>query len=124
MVFALSFTFAASSTATFSFGLFSFAAFASGLCVAASGFDVLIEIIKSGEKVGCEILEVASENVWVLFFPRGDDRIKLRPALDGLAESFDFCDIGAGLHKPCERIIVVDVLGDLVREIFEVLHRA
>ncbi len=95
MVFTLSFTFAASSPAAFSFGLFSFAAFASEVCVAASGFDVLIQIIESGEKVSGEILEVASEDVWALFFPRGDDQIKLRPALDGLAESFDFCDIGA-----------------------------
>ena len=124
MVFALSFTFTASSTAAFSFGLFSFAAFASGVCVAASGFDVLIQVIESGEKVGCEILEVASENVWVLLFPRGDDRIKLRQALNGLAKGFDFCDTGAGLHEACERIIVVDVLGDVVGEIFEVLHRA
>ncbi len=96
MVFALSFTFAASSTAAFSFGLFSFAAFASGVCVAASGFDVLIQVIESGEKIGCEILEVASEKVWVLFFPRGNDRVKLRPELDGLAEGLYFCDIGAG----------------------------
>ncbi len=73
LVFALSFTFTASSTAVFSFGLFSFAAFASGVCVAASGFDVLIQVIESGEQVGSEILEVASEDVWVLLFPRGND---------------------------------------------------
>ena len=122
MVFALSFTFAASPPAAFSFG-FSFAAFASGVSVAASVFDVLIQIVESGEKVIGEVLEVAGEDVWVLFFPRGDDRVKLRPALDRLAESFDFRDIGAALHETCERIIVVDVLGDMIGEIFEILHR-
>ena len=94
--FAFVFTFTASSTAAFSFGLFSFAAFASEVCVAASGFDVLIQIIESGEKVRGEVVEVAGGNVWVLFFPRGDNRVKLRPALDRLAESFDFRDVGTG----------------------------
>jgi hypothetical protein len=44
--------------------------------------------------------------VWVLFFPRGDNRVKLRPALNRLAESFDLRDVGTGLHETRERIIV------------------
>ena len=83
--------------AAFSFGVFSFAAFASGVCVSASGLDVLIQVVESGEKVSGEIVEVASEDVWVLFFPRRNHRVKLRPALDRLAESFDFRDVGTGL---------------------------
>jgi hypothetical protein len=92
-----SFAFAAAATAALPFGVFSFAAFASGVCVAASGLDVLIQVVESGEKVTGEIVEVASEDVWVLFFPRSYHRVKLRPALDRLAESFDFRDVGAGL---------------------------
>ena len=119
-----SFAFAAAPTAAFSFGVFSFAAFASGVCVSASGLDVLIQVVESGEKVRGEVVEVASEDVWILFFPRSDHRVKLRPALDRLAESFDFRDVGTGLHEACERIIVVDVLCDVIGEIFEILHRA
>ncbi len=124
MVFALSFTFAAAPPAAFYFGVFSFAAFAGGVCVSASGHDVLIQVVESGEKVRGEVVEVASEDVWVLSFPRGDHRVKLRPALDRLAERFDFCDVGTGLHEACERIIVVDVLCDVIGEILEILHRA
>ena len=83
---------------------------------------VLIQVVESGKKVRGEVLEVAGEDVWVLFFPRGDDRLKLRPALDRLAESFDLRDVGTGLHETRERIIVIDVLGDVIGEIFEILH--
>ncbi len=81
--------------ASFTFG-FSFAAFASRVCVSASGLDVLIQVIKSGEKVRGEGLEVAGEYVWVLFFPRGDNRVKLRSALDRFEEIFGLRDIGTG----------------------------
>ncbi len=118
------FAFAAAPTVAFSLGVFSFAAFASGVCVSASGLDVLIQVVESGEEVRGEVVEVASEDVWVLFFPRGDHRIKLRPALDRFAESFNFRDVGTRLHETCERIIVVDVFCDVIGEIFEVLHRA
>ncbi len=60
------------SSLAFSFGVFSFAAFASGVCVSASGLDVLIQVVESGEKLSGEVVEVAGEDVWVLFFPRGD----------------------------------------------------
>ncbi len=118
------FAFAAAPTAAFSFRLFSFSAFAGGICVSASGLDVLIRVVESGEKVCGEVVEVASEDVWVLFFPRGNHRVKLRPALDRLAENFDFRDVGTGLHEAWERIIVVDVLCDMIGEIFEILHKA
>jgi hypothetical protein len=58
------------------------------------------------------------------FLPRGDNRVELRPALDRLAERFDLRDVGTGLHEARQRIIVVDVLGDMIGEIFEVLQRA
>ena len=102
VVMGFSFTFATAPPAAFSFGVFSFAAFANGVCVSASGLDVLIQVVESGEKVRGEVVEVASEDVWVLFFPRSDHRVKLRPALDRLAESFDFRDVGTGLHEACE----------------------
>ncbi len=88
------------------------------------GLDVLIQVVESGEKVRGEVLEVAGEDVWVLFFPRGDNRVKLRPALDRLAESFDLRNVGTGLHETRERIIVIDVLCDMIGEIFEILHWA
>ena len=72
MVFALSFTFAAAPTAAFSFRVFSFSAFAGGICVSASGLDVLIQVVESGEKVRGEVVEVASEDVGVLFFPKNE----------------------------------------------------
>ncbi len=120
----LIFTFAAAPPAAFPFGVFSFAAFASGVCFSASGLDVLIQVVESGEKVRGEVVEVAGEDIWVLFFPRGDNRVKLRPALDRLAGSFDFRDVGTGLYEARERIIVIDVLCDVIGEIFEIPHRA
>jgi hypothetical protein len=98
VVFALSFTFAAAPPASFAFG-FSFATFASGVCVSASGLDVLIQVVKSGEQVRGEVQEVAGEDVWVLFFPRGDNRVKLRPALNRLAESLTFAMLAQGCMK-------------------------
>ncbi len=73
VVFDFSFAFAAAPTAAFSFGVFSFSAFTSGVCISASGLDVLIQVVESGEKVRGEVVEVAGEDVWVLFFPRGDN---------------------------------------------------
>ncbi len=84
----------------------------------------MIQVVKSGEKVSSEVLEVAGEDAWVLLFPRGDNRVKLRPALDRLAKRLDFRDVSTGLHEARERIVVIDVLGDMIGEIFKILQRA
>ncbi len=58
MLFAFSSAFAAASSASFAFR-FSSPAFPSGVCVSASGLDVLIQVVISGEKVRGEIQDVA-----------------------------------------------------------------
>ncbi len=44
--------------------------------------------------------------------------------MDGGLERLDLGDVGAGLVETRERFVVVDVLGDMIREIFEVLKRS
>ncbi len=105
---------------------FSFAFFALvGVeCIAASRFSVGREAAILTNKVVGEGREIAREDVVVAELPSFNEGVELRPALDEFIERLNFGDVGYLLVKAPKGFIVVDVVGNVIEKVFEVVEGA
>jgi hypothetical protein len=114
-IFAFASAFSASPSTAFAFGAFALT-FSGRRCVAAPRLDVLGQVEVAGKQVAGEVEEIAGENVWVLFFPWGDDWVELGPTLDRVPERLNLGYVGTWVIEAQKGIVlvVVDVLGDVI----------
>ena len=67
---------------------------------------------------------MASNDVAVVDFPCSNESVKLRPTAYGILECLDLGDVRRRLVKTAQRFVVVDVVCDVVVEVFKVQERA
>jgi hypothetical protein len=67
---------------------------------------------------------LASNDVAVADFPCGNEGVKLRPTAYGFFECLDLGDVGDLMIEAAEGLVVIDVIRDVVHEVFEVQERA
>ena len=116
----LAFAFAFVSLA-FSFALFFFFVVER---IAASRFRVSRKVAVLTNKVVGEGRKIAREYVVIVELPSFDEGVELRPALDGFLERLNFCDVRYLLVETSEGLIMVDVVGNVVEKVFEVVEGA
>ena len=112
----------------FAFGSFAFSFALFALVgverIAASGFRVSGKVAVLTNEVVGEGSKVAREYIVVAELPRFDERVKLWPALDGFFERLNFGDVRYLLVETSKGFIMIDVIGNVIEKVFEVVEGA
>ena len=116
VLFAFAFVFLAST--------FAFFALVGVERIAAARFSVSRKVAVLTNKVVGEGRKIAREYVVIVELPSFDEGVELRPALDGFLERLNFGDVRYLLVETSEGLIMVDVVGNVVKKVFEVVEGA
>ncbi len=90
---------------------------ATRFCVSRKVAVLTNEVVGEGSKIAREYIVVAE-------LPRFNERVKLWPALDGFFERLNFSDGRYLLVETSKGFIMIDVIGNVIEKIFEVVEGA